>query len=197
VQVQVDESTGVRFGRTLIVPTTGDPLRQAVDGIVVPANRRGAMGAGFAGQVRLAGGGEVERAAMGLAPLTIGGAVATDGGKLADQGIKTIIHAVVSDALGAPTRLDIVRAATSSAMVEADRRRVKALLLPLLGAGLGTGRLPSGQVMVVMIEEIVAHLRRFTSRIDRIILPQHSLAEAEEIRRALLEAREMWWGLKG
>jgi hypothetical protein len=65
-----------------------------------------------------------------------------------------------------------------------------------LGAGLGPGRLHAGQVMVVMIEEIVAHLRRFTSRIDRIVLPQQSTREAEEIRGALIEARELWWGLK-
>lgn len=196
VQAQVDESIGVRFGRTLLVPVTGDPLRQAIDGIVVPANRRGVMGAGFAGQVRLAGGSEVEREAMAFAPLTIGGAVSTTAGLLAERGVRTVIHAVVSDALGAPTRLDIVRAATSAALIEADRRRVKGLLLPAIGAGLGPGRLHSGEVMVVMIEEVVAYLRRFTCRIDRIALPQHTAREAEEIRRALLEARELWWGLK-
>jgi hypothetical protein len=50
--------------------------------------------------------------------------------------------------------------------------------------------------MVVMIEEIVAYLRRFTCRIDRIVLPQHTVREAEEVREALREARELWWGLK-
>ena len=192
----MDESNGVRFGRTLLVSVTGDPLRQAIDGIVVPANRRGVMGAGFAGQVRLAGGSEVEREAMAVAPLTVGGAVSTGSGKLEERGVHTVIHAVVANALGDPTRLDIVRAATSASLIEADRRRVKALLLPTLGAGLGPGRLHSGEAMVVMIEEIVAHLRRFTSRIERIALPQGTAREAEEIRRALLEARELWWGLK-
>jgi hypothetical protein len=46
-----------------------------------------------------------------------------------------------------------------------------------------------------MIEEIVAYLRRFTCRLDRIALAQHDPREAEEIRRALIEARELWWGL--
>ena len=196
MQAHLDESIGVRFGRTLLVPATGDPLRQAIDGIVVPANRRGVMGAGFAGQVRLAGGSEIEREAMALAPLTVGGAISTSAGQLAGRGLTTIVHAVVADALGAPTRLDIVREATSASLVEADRRRIRSLLLPALGAGLGAGRLDAGEVTAVMIEEVVAYLRRFTSRIDRIVMPQHTDREAEELRRALIEARELWWGLK-
>jgi hypothetical protein len=47
-----------------------------------------------------------------------------------------------------------------------------------------------------MIEEIVAYLRRFTCRIDKIVLPQHSAREADDLRRALKEARELWWGLR-
>lgn len=195
-QPEIDEADGVRFGRTLIVPVTGGVLDRAVQGIACPANRRGVMGAGLAGQVRLAGGVEIEREAMAMAPLTIGSAVATGSGNLSARGISTIIHAVVSDALGAPTRLDIVRDATSATLREADRRRLKSLLMPPLGSGLGPGRLPTGAVAVAMIEEIVAYLRRFTCRLDLILLAQFDSREAEELRQALIEARAMWWGLK-
>ncbi len=195
-QPTADESHGVRFGRTLIVPVTGSALDQDVQAIACPANRRGVMGAGLTGQIRLAGGIEIEREAMAQAPLTIGSAISTSAGGLGERGVRIIIHAIVSDALGAPTRLDIVRSATGAALREADRNRVKSLLLPPLGSGLGPGRLPAGTVAVAMIEETVAYLRRFTCRLDRIVLPQHDPREAEEIRQALIEARELWWGLK-
>ena len=194
-QPTVDESEGVRFGRTLIVPLAGDMLSQQVQGIVCPANRRGVMGAGFTGQIRMTGGIEIEREAMAQAPLTIGSAISTSAGALVDRGVTTIIHAVVSDALGAPTRIDIVRSATGAALKEADRRRLKSLLLPPLGSGLGPGRLPTGTVAVAMIEETVAYLRRFTCRMDRIVLAQRDTREADEIRQALIEARALWWGL--
>jgi O-acetyl-ADP-ribose deacetylase (regulator of RNase III) len=194
-QTAVNETEGVRFGRTLIHPVAGPVLGHEVQAIVCPANRRGVMGAGIAGRIRMAGGIEIEREAMAHAPLTIGSAISTTAGSLDRKGVQFIIHAVVSDALGAPTRLDIVRHATTASLTEADRRRVKSLLLPPLGSGLGPGRLPAGTVAVAMIEEIVAYLRRFNCRLDRIALAQHDPREAEEIRRALIEARELWWGL--
>jgi O-acetyl-ADP-ribose deacetylase (regulator of RNase III) len=191
-----EAATGVRFGRTLIVPVTGTVLEQQVQAIACPANRRGVMGAGIAGQLRMAGGIDIEREAMAKAPLTLGAAISTSAGSLSDRGVTTIIHAVVSDALGTPTRVDIVRSATSAALTEADRCRVRSLLLPPLGSGLGPGRLPSGTVAVAMIEEIVAHLRRFTCRLDRIVLAHDDAREANDILHALREARELWWGLK-
>lgn len=194
-QTTVNELEGVRFGRTFIHPVAGPVLAQQVEAIVCPANRRGVMGAGITGRIRMAGGIKIEREAMALAPLTVGSAISTTAGLLDRHGVRFIIHAVVSDALGAPTRLDIVRHATTSALTEADRRRVKSVLLPPLGSGLGPGRLPTGTVAVAMIEEIVAYLRRFTCRLDRIVLSQHDLREAEEIRQALVEARDLWWGL--
>jgi hypothetical protein len=42
----------------------------------------------------------------------------------------------------------------------------------------------------------VAHLRRFTCRLERIVLPQVDEREAIALRNALVEARELWWGLK-
>src|SRR5688572_2232284 len=79
-----DATTGssVRFGRTLVVAVLGDPLDQAVEAVVVTANRRGVMGTGIAGAVRLAGGARIEREAMERAPLPLGSAIATTSGKL-------------------------------------------------------------------------------------------------------------------
>lgn len=191
-----EDHSGVRFGRTLVLPCTGDLFDFNVECIACPANRRGVMGVGEAGLIRLAGGVEIEREAMRKAPLTIGSAVATSSGALADGGIKVIVHAVVSDALGAPTRADVVRRATAAVLYEADRARVKSLLMPPLGSGLGPGRLPTGEVFALMIEEIVAHLRRFTSRMDRIVLLHRDRREAEQVLRALAEARSMWWGIR-
>jgi O-acetyl-ADP-ribose deacetylase (regulator of RNase III) len=192
----VDETHGVRFGRTLVIPVAGDLFSHDVEAIVCPANRRGVMGAGIAGRVRLAGGVEIEREAMAQAPLGIGEAVSTTAGALGSRGVRIVIHAVVSDDLGAPTRIDIVRNATSAALRAADRQRVRSVLMPPLGSGLGPGRLERGAVMVAMIEEIVAYLRRFTCRLDRIILNQAATAEADALRKALLEARALWWGLE-
>lgn len=190
------EADGVRFGRSLVVPSAADLLEHRVEAIACPANRRGVMGVGLSGLVRIAGGIEIEREAMAQAPLTIGTAITTSSGDLASSGVKLIIHAVVSDALGAPTRPDIVRRATSATLREADRHRVRSLILPTLGSGLGPGRLTTGEVTVLMIEEIVAYLRRFTSRMDRIYLAQQDDREIDDVRRALQEARSLWWGIR-
>ncbi len=189
----IDDRAGVRFGRTLIVTSHADVLDHQVRAIACPANRRGVMGAGIAGTIRIAGGIEIEREAMAQAPLTVGTAIATTSGSLAKRGIRCVLHAVVSDALGAPTRKDIVAHATSSVLEEADRQRVRSLLVPPLGSGLGPGRLSGTVVTEVMIEEIVAHLRRFRSRMDTIVLHQQDRKESEFVREALEEARRLFW----
>lgn len=197
IRAEQSEEEGVRFGRTLIQTVAGELPAQPVDGLACPANRRGVMGAGAAGAVRLAGGMEIERAAMAHAPLAIGTAVATTAGELSAHGVRVILHAVVADVLGAPTREDIIKQATADVLRLADRERVRALALPPLGAGLGPGRLPTSRVWELMIEEIVAYLRRFTSRLERIILVTRFPDESEELTRMLRIAREHWWGLRG
>lgn len=195
-EIPIDAQAGVRFGRTLVITAHGDVFDHDVQAIACPANRRGVMGAGVAGTIRLAGGIEIEREAMAKAPLTIGTAIVTTSGTLAARGIRRIIHAVVSDALGAPTRKDIVAHATSSVLDQADRERVKSLLIPLLGFGLGPGRLPGTTVTEVMIEEIVAHLRRFRSRMETIVLHQQDRRESEFVQEALEEARRLFWEVR-
>lgn len=187
---------GIRFGRTLVVPLADSIFDLTVDAIVSPANRRGVMGVGIAGLIRLQGGPEIEREAMAHAPLTLGTAISTTPGHLAGSGTKAIIHAVISDALGAPTREDTIRRATTAALELADRSRLRALAMPPLGTGPGPGRFGSDAVFLIMIEEIVAHLRRFTSRLDRIVLVCRDQREARAMEDALSEARRLWWGLQ-
>lgn len=190
------QEPGVRFGRTLVIPSADSIFSHGVEAIVTPANRRGVMGVGVAGQVRIQGGAEIEREAMALAPLIMGRAVVTSAGKLAEKGTKAIVHAVVSDALGTPTRENIVREATTAALEAADRHRLRSLVLPPLGSGPGPGRFGSDTVILVMTEELVAHLRRFTSRLDRIVLVCRDQREVRDLEHALIEARRLWWGLQ-
>lgn len=193
--IQSDEP-GVRFGRTLVVPSSASIFDHDVEAIVCPANRRGVMGVGVAGLIRLQGGAEIEREAMQHSPITMGDAIVTTSGRLAENGTKAIIHAVISDALGAPTREQTIRRATISALEVADRRRLRSLSMPPLGTGPGTGRFQSDTVSLIMIEEIVAHLRRFTSRLDQLVLVCRDDRDVDELQHALTEARRLWWGLR-
>ncbi|MEJ7839192.1 MAG: macro domain-containing protein [Thermomicrobiales bacterium] len=192
-----EHQDGVRFGRTLLRVNVGNPVDQPVEALVCPANRRGVMGVGAAGAIRLAGGAEIEREIMQLAPLTMGSAHTTSSGVLAARGIRYVIHGVVSNELGSPSREDVVRRATVAALQQADRIRVKSVAFPALGAGLGPDKLTSQQVSLVMIEEIVAHVRRFTSRIDMIVLLCRDQREARTTHDALLQARVLWLGIRG
>jgi O-acetyl-ADP-ribose deacetylase (regulator of RNase III) len=187
---------GVRFGRTLLVARTGSPIEQGVAAVACAANRRGVMGVGIAGTIRWAGGAEIEREIMARAPLTMGVAYSTSSGSLSERGIRYVIHGVVSNELGSPSREDVVRRATASVLQEADRVRVRSLALPPLGAGLGPEKLTTHQVILVMIEEIVAHVRRFTSRMETVVLLCRDEREARATHEALLEARVLWLGIR-
>jgi O-acetyl-ADP-ribose deacetylase (regulator of RNase III) len=128
--------------------------------------------------------------------MTLGTAVVTEAGKLGSHGTRAIIHAVVADALGSPTREKTVRDATTAMLEAADRERVRSLATPALTSGPMTSSLNAETAFLVMIEEIVAYLRRFTSRLDRIVLICHDEREVRTLEHALAEARRMWWGLR-
>jgi O-acetyl-ADP-ribose deacetylase (regulator of RNase III) len=191
-----DDRDVVRFGRARLIASSRPILEHEVSSIVCPANRRGVMGVGIAGAIRMAGGIEIEREAMAKAPLGLGTAVATSAGLLEQRGVTIIIHAVVSDALGSPTRADIVRHATIAALRIADANRVKSIGMPPLGSGVASFDLTGAMVFALMIEEIVAHLRRFTSRLERVVLVCRDDREVREIRNIMRAARELWDGLR-
>jgi O-acetyl-ADP-ribose deacetylase (regulator of RNase III) len=187
---------GIRFGRTIVLPSAESLFSHQVDAIVYPANRRGLMGVGIAGVVRAEGGHEIERQVMERAPMTLGTVEVTTAGRLAERGTRAIIHAVVADALGAPAREDTIRDATPAVRETADRERYRSIAMPVLSSGQLSSPAREETIALVMIEEIVAHLRRFASRLDRIVLICNDEREVRILEHALADARRMWWGLQ-
>jgi O-acetyl-ADP-ribose deacetylase (regulator of RNase III) len=193
---QPEQTLALRFGRTTVSVVTGDLLATGVQAVVVPANRRGMMVAGAAGQARLRGGFAIEHELMRQAPLTLGTSVATTSGDLAADGTGLVLHAVVFDDLGGATRLDLVERALEAALASADRHRVRSIAIPPVGAGVGEGRLRRADVFAILVGVVAAHLRRYPSRIDRIELVCGDPREAREVHAMVQDAHTLWWRMK-
>ncbi|HEV2526970.1 MAG TPA: macro domain-containing protein [Thermomicrobiales bacterium] len=191
-----DEQPGdaVRYGRTTVRVVEGRLVEQSADALVITANARGILGMGG---IRLVAGADVEREAMAGAPLAIGSAIMTGPGQLESRGVRAILHCVVSETLGGSARSDDVRRAIPAALRLADERRFTSLAMPLIGASGGTSAsedlvMPAA---VLVVEEIVAHLRRISSRIERITLVVRTADEVDMVSDVLLLAREQAWEL--
>lgn len=191
-----DERQALRFGRTTVSVSCGDVFSVPAEAIVIPANRRGMMAAGAAGNVRLRGGVDIERDLMKQAPLTLGTSVATTSGDLATRGTALILHAVIFDDLGGTTRIDIVDRAIESVLKSADRHRVRSIVIPPLGAGVGQGRLPQDAVYATPVGAVAAHLRRFSSRIDTVALVCPDRRDTRAVFALVQQAHTLWWQLK-
>ena len=184
----------VRFGRTLVQAAEGELAQQHAEALIVPANMRGVMGTGQSGGVRLAGGVEIERQAMAGAPLTLGGAIITDAGALAERGVRAVIHAVVSEQLGQPVRPDIVRRVIPAALRLVDDQRLHTVVLPVMGGGADQDETSALQIASAIVEEIVAYLRRVSSRIEWITIVSRSAHDVAIVTDMLHLAREHAWG---
>jgi O-acetyl-ADP-ribose deacetylase (regulator of RNase III) len=193
---QSNQPRALRFGRTTVSVAGGTVFSVPAEAIAIPANRRGMMVAGSTGQVRLRGGVTIERDLMHHAPLTLGTSVATTSGDLETQGVRLILHAVVYDDLGGTTRLDIVQRAIAAVLESADRHRVRSLVLPPIGAGVGQGRLSLEDVYATVVGAIAAHLRRYTSRIDQITIVCPDPRDTRTVFSLLQESHAQWWRMK-
>ncbi len=129
----------------------GNILEVAAEVIVNPANSQGVMGGGVAGVIRRAAGVEVEREAVAQAPIPVGSAVITTGGKTK---FKAIIHAPTMTRPAETIPVENVRLATRAALVLADQRGWKSVALP--GMGTGVGRVSPGDAAKAMIDAVNA-----------------------------------------
>jgi O-acetyl-ADP-ribose deacetylase (regulator of RNase III) len=125
----------------------GDIATVEADAVANAANDRLWMGAGVAGALKRAGGEEIEREAMALGPIPLGGAVATTAGRLP---ARWVIHgAVMGQDLR--TTAELVRRTTRSCLEVADELGCRSLALPAFGTGVGG--FPLSECARIMVEE--------------------------------------------
>jgi O-acetyl-ADP-ribose deacetylase len=111
----------------------GDIASLEVDAVANAANDHLWMGAGVAGALKRAGGDEIEREAMAQAPILVGTAVVTSGGRLP---ARYVIHGAV---MGQDLRTtpDLVGRTTRACLALADELGCRSLALPAFGTGVG------------------------------------------------------------
>lgn len=123
--------------------------------IVNAANSYGLMGGGVAGVIRRAAGSAVEAEARQQAPIAVGCAVLTSGGRTQFEGI---IHAPTMPEPAMRVPAENIALATHAALALADERGFRSLAFP--GMGTGVGGVAVAKAARLMIEEI----RRFDSQ---------------------------------
>jgi O-acetyl-ADP-ribose deacetylase (regulator of RNase III) len=129
----------------------GDITALEVDAIANAANDRLWMGAGVAGAIKRAGGGEIEREAVAKGPISVGDAVATGAGRLP---ARYVIHGAV---MGQDLRTDaeLVRRTTRRCLEVGDELGIGSLALPAFGTGVGG--FPLDRCAGIMVEEARAY----------------------------------------
>src|SRR5712692_11111670 len=112
----------------------GSILDMDVQAIVNAANSRGIMGGGVAGVIKRAAGAEVDAEARRQAPIPVGSAVVTSGGRTQYQ---AIIHAPTMPEPAMRIEPENVALATRAALALADVRGFSSIAIPGMGTGVG------------------------------------------------------------
>lgn len=146
-------------GRRIIL-RQGDITEQNTEAIVNAANNQLWMGAGVAGAVKRRGGKEIEDEAVKYAPIPVGEAVVTKGGRLK---ARYVIHAAVmgEDLI---TDEEKIKAATENSLKRALELGLKSISFPALGTGVGG--FPVGKAASVMLKVTWEHLNGETTLQD-------------------------------
>jgi hypothetical protein len=179
------EPVRLALARAIIELAEERPLQRLLAGLYVPANSRGVMLAGLAGEVRVRAGAEVEHELRARQPLDLGRAYPTGPGRLAVAGVELIVHGVAAIEPGEPARPAATESALAAALRAFDDAGVRSVTLPLL-------RLASEQEQArgkesTMAALIAGQLRR-DSRLRSIVVAGLDGGHLDAIRRELIEA---------
>ena len=117
-----------------IIAKQGDLTKFECDAVVNPANSSGYMGGGIAGALKRAGGTEIEKEAISLAPIKVGAAIVTKSGKLP---FKYIIHAPTMSRPAMRIGVENVKQATFAALKLAEKLAISSIAIPGMGTGVG------------------------------------------------------------
>src|SRR5437867_5213413 len=133
----------------------GSILEGDADAIVNAANSLGVMGGGVAGVIKRAAGSEVEAEARKQAPIPVGKAVLTSGGRTSFKGI---IHAPTMPQPAMRIPPQNVALATKAALALADAQGFVSLAIP--GMGTGVGGVAHEEAAKLMVGEIKVYAAR-------------------------------------
>jgi O-acetyl-ADP-ribose deacetylase len=162
----------------------GDICDLEVDAIVNAANVSLWMATGVGGEIKRAGGDEIEFAAVRQAPVALGDSIVTPAGRLA---ARAVIHAVSLDR-DRRTSGEVIDRAVRSAMARAREIGARTVAFPALGTGVGG--FPLDEAARVTVKALRDELGR-SPGIDRVILAMRGAAvyQAFEIAIADVKAR--------
>jgi O-acetyl-ADP-ribose deacetylase (regulator of RNase III) len=155
----------------------GSILETDADVIVNAANSRGIMGGGVAGVIKRAAGVEVEDEARKQAPISVGKAVLTSGGKTKFKGI---IHAPTMPQPAMQIPPQNVALATRAALALGDSRGFTSIAIP--GMGTGVGGVAHAEAAALMVKEIQAYSAHTLSS---VVLVDVDVAMVEAWRECL------------
>ncbi len=155
----------------------GSILEVDVQAIVNAANSRGIMGGGVAGVIKRAAGPEVDEEARRQAPIPVGSAVLTSGGRTRYQ---AIIHAPTMPEPAMRIDPQNVALATRAALALADVRGFSSIAIPGMGTGVG------GVAHADAANRMIAEIRAFESRtLKSVVLVDVDPAMVQAWREAL------------
>ncbi len=153
----------------MIILKKGDITEEKCDAIVNPANSFGIMGGGVALAIKLKGGEEIEKEAKSKAPIKVGNAIFTTGGKLK---CKYVIHAPTMERPAQKIPLENVKLATRAALELARKLKIKSIAFP--GMGTGVGGIKAEEAAKIMLEEF----KNFKELEIRVIAFEEELFQA-------------------
>ena len=157
----------------------GDICDLEVDAIVNPANLSMWMATGVGGALKRAGGDAIEFAAVRQAPVPLGEAIVTTGGKLA---ARAIIHAVSLDR-ERRTSGPIIEAAVRSAMARAREIGATSIAFPALGTGVGG--FPLDEAARITVDTVRDELTR-SPAIEHVTFALRGAAPYEAFQAAII-----------
>jgi len=171
-------------GKITVDIRKGDITRVKAAAIVNAANSLGRMAGGVALAIKRAGGAEIEKEAMALAPIPLGAAVATPAGRLP---YRYVIHAPTMRRPRQRIPPENVAIATRAALQTADELGCESLAIP--GLGTRTGKVNHTVAARQMFEAIAAHKPRALRHVVFVDIDKRMVEAWKKVRRGEEEPR--------
>jgi O-acetyl-ADP-ribose deacetylase len=157
----------------------GDITLQETDAIVNAANEALVLGGGVAGAIRNAGGPAIQEECRKKAPIRVGEAVITTGGKLK---ARHVIHAV-GPRMGEGNEDAKLHAATLNSLKVADENKLKSISFPAISTGIFG--YPVDRCARIMLEVSANYLNGKTG-VGRIVFVLFSDGDYNVFEKALV-----------